>query len=55
MVGTGRFATVEEACAACVREVSEAKPGVDAARYAKGHEVYRSLYPALKGAFHAMA
>jgi xylulokinase len=51
MVGTGRFASVEEACAACVREVSEAKPGADAAVYVKGHLVYRSLYPALKSAF----
>lgn len=52
MVGTGRFASVEEACAACVREVSEARPGADAAVYAKGHAVYRSLYPALRPVFH---
>jgi xylulokinase len=55
MAGTGRFASVEEACGACVREVSEATPGSDAARYARGHEIYRSLYPALKPAFHALA
>lgn len=55
MVGAGRFASVEEACAACVREVSEARPGAGAAAYAKGHEVYRSLYPALRPVFHARA
>lgn len=55
MVGTGRFASVEEVCGACVREVSEERPGADAAVYAAGHEVYRSLYPALKPVFRRTA
>lgn len=55
MVGTGRFASVEEACATCVREVSEAHPGLDAAAYTTGHALYRGLYPALMRTFHAVA
>lgn len=52
MVGTGAFSSVEEACAATIRETSTCNPGKDRAGYKAGHRVYRSLYPALKESFH---
>jgi xylulokinase len=49
MVGTGVFSSVGEACAATIREVESLEPrAAEAARYAEGHGVYRSLYPALR-------
>lgn len=56
MVGSGHFATVEEACRAAVREVDGvvARPR-EAAAYDRAYEVYRSLYPALKPFFGMMA
>jgi xylulokinase len=49
MVGTGAFDSVAEACRAVVREVSRVCPRADEADvYARGHEVYASLYPSLK-------
>ncbi len=55
MTGTGAFASVEEACAATVRETRtiEPRPGlVDA--YERGYRVYRELYPALKAIYPRM-
>jgi len=49
MVATGVFATVPEACRATVRETETVMPEAEAvAVYATGHEVYKSLYPALR-------
>ncbi len=49
MVGTGAFDSVAEACSAVVREVSRVCPRAhEAELYARGHEVYASLYPRLK-------
>ena len=50
-VADGRFATAEEAVAACVRvrETVEPNPAW-AARYADGYARYRALYPAIRGA-----
>ncbi len=51
MVGTGRFKTVPEACAATVREVTRTEPNREAtAAYAQRYPIFRSLYPALRGA-----
>jgi xylulokinase len=49
MVGTGAFATVQEACRAAIRETDSVKPRPHESQlYQRGHEVYRSLYPILK-------
>jgi xylulokinase len=56
MVGAGVYASVEEASDALVHVVSRARPDpVAAARYRAVHDVYRALYPALRGAMHALA
>jgi len=52
MVGTGRFASVEEACRAAIRETDMIAPSPHLETYSRGHAVYRSLYPALKEVFH---
>lgn len=54
MVGSGAFTTVGEACRAVIRESAVTAPGPDSAVYAKGHAVFRSLYPALRGQFAKM-
>lgn len=55
MVGTGAFATVEEACSRAVREVDALSPvEAERAAYARGYEVYRELYPALRPLFAKM-
>jgi xylulokinase len=52
-VGSGWFASVDEAVAALVTVTPSAVPGPDAERYAEGHARYRALYPALAPHFHA--
>ena len=48
-VGTGEFASVEEACEATVHETESVLPdAAQSAQYAEWHSVYQSLYPALK-------
>jgi xylulokinase len=48
MVGTGQFASVQEACGAVIREVDSVAPEpVAACGYAAGHRRYQSLYPVL--------
>ena len=55
MVGTGEYASVPEACAATIREAESVDPrAAEAALYARGHEVYRALYPALRPVFERM-
>lgn len=54
-VGAGWFATVDDACARLVSATPVAAPGPDVAAYRAGHEIYRSLYPALAGPFHRLA
>jgi xylulokinase len=52
MVGTGEYSSVQEACGAIVREQDIVEPRSEEAKiYSDGHEVYRSLYPALKPLF----
>ncbi len=49
-VGTGEFASVQEACAATIRERESVEPRQTAV-YAEGHRRYRMLYPALREFF----
>lgn len=55
MVGTGTFASVEEACSAAITETSSFQPSSSQSIYAKGHEHYKAVYPALRDIFHANA
>jgi len=49
LVGTGVYGSVPEVCRAAIREVDSVSPRpAEAQAYAKGHAVYRALYPALK-------
>jgi xylulokinase len=52
LVGTGVFSSVPEVCRATVREVTSSSPEPAAvATYARGHQMYKALYPALKPLF----
>jgi xylulokinase len=56
MVGTGEYISVPEACAATIREAYAVEPRVtESAVYARGHAVYRALYPALRQLYGRMA
>jgi xylulokinase len=50
-VGAGWHGTVQDATAALVHASPVAAPGVDRAAYARAHERYRELYPALAPTF----
>jgi xylulokinase len=55
MVGTGEYVSVPEACAAAIREADSVEPrAAEAALYARAHDVYRALYPALRPIFGRM-
>jgi xylulokinase len=55
-VGAGAFASIQEACQATIRVVSETKPVSAASQhYARGFDAYRKLYPALRGTFRELA
>ena len=47
LVGAGEYASAPEVCRAAIREVDSVTPE-KAAFYAKAHQVYKALYPALK-------
>jgi xylulokinase len=53
-VGSGRYATVDDAVASSVRTVEVDEPS-DPGGYDDAYERYRSLYPALAPTFHAGA
>jgi xylulokinase len=55
MVGSGEFASVQEACRAVIRETDSVSPGADTAFYAKAHRVYAGLYGALKPVYAEIA
>jgi xylulokinase len=56
LTGTGTYASVPEACHAAIRETASASPDpADASFYGKAHQVYQSLYPALKPVCAAIA
>ncbi len=49
MVGTGQYASVPEACGATIREADSVVPrAAESSVYAKGHQIYQALYPALR-------
>jgi xylulokinase len=53
--GTGAFATVEEACRACIRVTERCVPDAARARiYEQYYAIYRDLYPRLKDSFLAV-
>lgn len=54
-VGTGRFATVEEACDAMVKPVDRVDPGPAVETYDAYYTRFRELYPALAETFGALA
>ena len=55
-VGTGVYGSVPEACAATIRIDSRIEPiPANQVRYDEYYAVYRSLYPALKPAYDAVA
>ncbi|MCI0542831.1 MAG: xylulokinase, partial [Actinobacteria bacterium] len=51
-VGSGWFATVEQACRATITVEPAASPSDLAADYDRAHERYTELYPALAPTFH---
>ena len=54
-VGTGAYASVPEVCRVAIREVDSTAPDpAQAELYARGHQVYRALYPALRPLFPQM-
>lgn len=56
MVGTGEYGSVPQACAATIREADSVEPRAEqAALYARAHDVYRALYPALQPLYGRMA
>ena len=56
LVGTGVYASVPEVCRTVIRERDRVEPRASEAElYAKGHAVYRSLYPSLKASFGMIA
>jgi xylulokinase len=49
LVGTGAYGTVEEACRSVIREAERVVPrSTEASSYAERHQIFQSLYPALK-------
>jgi xylulokinase len=46
-VGVGEYATIDEACAACVRVTGATAPGGAAGAYAEAYARFRAAYPAL--------
>jgi xylulokinase len=56
MVGSGEYGSAAEVCRVAVKEVDVRTPDQQAADfYRKHYEVYRSLYPALKSVYNAIA
>lgn len=54
-VGAGWYPSVNEACEAMVEVTATTSPGPLAGHYDQAFAVYRSLYPALRGPFAALA
>lgn len=56
MVGTGEYKTVEQACAAIIKEKDVHRPVAEnLAQYEKTYEIFSQLYPALKDSFKKLA
>jgi xylulokinase len=55
-VGCGAYASIQEACGAAIRVVSQTRPNqVAQERYERGFAIYRGLYGALKTTFRDIA
>lgn len=56
LAGTGEYSTVPDVCRAVIREKESIEPDPsETAMYARGHEIYRSLYPALRPVYRQIA
>ena len=56
LVGTGTYSSVPEVCRAAIRETEKVTPRPEnSAVYQDGHSIFRTLYPALKPAYHMIA
>jgi len=56
LVGTGHYSSVPEVCRAAIRETESVTPRPENSTvYQDGHAVFRTLYPALKPAYHMIA
>ena len=53
-VGTGAFASVEDACQQLIQVTGRTEPGANTAVYDEIYPLYRDLYPALKSTFHKL-
>ena len=54
-VGSGAFASVEDACDQWIAQTDAVEPSGEGPSYEKFYSVYRSLYPSLKDAFRSLA
>jgi len=56
LAGTGAYGSVPEVCKVAIRETESVEPVTpDTEMYARGHKVYRSLYPALRSVYREIA
>ncbi len=56
LAGTGVYSSVPEVCRAAIREVDSVEPrAAESEWYARGHALYRALYPALKAVHRQIA
>jgi xylulokinase len=56
LAGSGEYGSVPEVCRAAIREVDSLEPRpAEAAYYAKAHQVYQAIYPALKPVYDQIA
>jgi xylulokinase len=55
-VGTGNWASVEEACGAAIKPIRRIKANAKrAADYLRGYQIYRKLYPTIRDRMHDLA
>ena len=54
-VGSGAFASVEDACDQWIRQTEVVEPSSESPSYEKFYSVYRSLYPCLQDTFRSLA
>ena len=54
-VGSGSFASVEDACDQWIAQTDAVEPSGESPSYEKFYSIYRSLYPSLQDAFRSLA
>ena len=54
-VGSGAFASVEDACDQWIAQTDAVEPSGESPSYEKYYSIYRSLYPSLQDAFRSLA